>query len=350
MSAGANMSGVSRAWLMAAGLDGNIDWTWTLDAAPSEFNGIIDAASGGAFAYGAISTDGYLVRLSAPAGIAGIVRELESNTPVAGVRVTTLGSSFAAITDSDGRYALARSPGTYSLTAYGPCVEADTFGTIEAFADSIVEMDLTIGVPDYYQPQTSLNLTAHNHLPSTMSVALFNLGSGELAYAIEAHTVSPPTDWLSVEPSIGSIAAGESLVVTITVEIDTTDDGAFDLFGYLSIRSNSCPDSTDYLPVLVTVLDADEPRLPVPAKFTLHVFPNPFNSMTSISFSLPTVGDTRLEIFDVSGRRVRELVRDRLSAGEHRVYFDAAPLPSGLYLARLSSEAFTKTQKLLLLK
>ena len=69
-------------------------------------------------------------------------------------------------------------------------------------------------------------------------------------------------------------------------------------------------------------------------------FPNPFESETTIRFALPQVGDTRLEIYDVLGRKVRTLAQGVFAAGQHTVQFDGhsdtgAPLAGGVYLYRL---------------
>jgi hypothetical protein len=171
-----------------------------------------------------------------------------------------------------------------------------------------------------------------------------------MSFEVETETISPPTDWLSVNPAAGFVAAGESLAVSVIVTIDTTDDGAFDIFGYLHLRTNSCPDSTDELPVLVTVLDANDPLILTPSSFSLSAYPNPFNPLTTISFSVPRESEVRLEVFNVAGQLERELMHARVTPGIHRVEFAAQDLPSGLYIARLTSDEFTASQKLLLLK
>lgn len=63
--------------------------------------------------------------------------------------------------------------------------------------------------------------------------------------------------------------------------------------------------------------------------------PNPFRGTTFIPFRLPKPGRVRLDLHDVAGRRVRQLVDRSLPAGDHRVTLDAAGLPSGVYFYRL---------------
>jgi hypothetical protein len=88
-----------------------------------------------------------------------------------------------------------------------------------------------------------------------------------------------------------------------------------------------------------------------PQQYILHpAYPNPFNPSTSISFSLPRAGEVELKVFDVTGRRVQTLADQRLEAGEHRMSFDGAALPSGIYFARVEAGSFSQTQKLMLVK
>lgn len=90
-----------------------------------------------------------------------------------------------------------------------------------------------------------------------------------------------------------------------------------------------------------------EPSLPDQIRLHPNV-PNPFNPSTRLSFDLPAPGQVRLEVFDMLGRRLTVLVDGHLPAGTHSVVFDAASLPSGLYLYRLStpSGALTRTMHL----
>ena len=89
----------------------------------------------------------------------------------------------------------------------------------------------------------------------------------------------------------------------------------------------------------------------LPGKFTLEQnFPNPFNPTTSIAYTVQSTGHITLEVFDLLGRSVSVLVDGVVSAGAHTYQFDAASLPSGMYLYRLTSGNETVTRKMMLLK
>ena len=74
------------------------------------------------------------------------------------------------------------------------------------------------------------------------------------------------------------------------------------------------------------------------------------NPITQIRFDLPQDSRVQLQVFDVSGQLVRELVSGNKAAGRYQALFDAAGLSSGVYFYRLSTEHYTATKRMLLIK
>jgi uncharacterized repeat protein (TIGR01451 family) len=79
-------------------------------------------------------------------------------------------------------------------------------------------------------------------------------------------------------------------------------------------------------------------------------YPNPFNPQTTVRFETPESGRVRLSVHDVLGREVAVLVDGVIGAGSHDVTFDAADLPSGTYMARLSGTLGVQSRTMVLLK
>jgi Right handed beta helix region/FlgD Ig-like domain len=84
-------------------------------------------------------------------------------------------------------------------------------------------------------------------------------------------------------------------------------------------------------------------------------FPNPFNPTTTIAFSLKDAGDVNLTIYDVAGRRVREVLNERRDRGAYRAPWDGrndngSQVASGVYFYKLVAGSFVDTKKMTLLK
>ena len=79
-------------------------------------------------------------------------------------------------------------------------------------------------------------------------------------------------------------------------------------------------------------------------------YPNPFNSSVQIEYSLAVAAAVRLEIFDVSGQRLRTLVNAQQTPGMHRAHWDADGVAAGPYIVRLRAGEWSQTRKLMLLK
>jgi len=95
----------------------------------------------------------------------------------------------------------------------------------------------------------------------------------------------------------------------------------------------------------------------IPDQFSLKpAYPNPFNPVTTISYSLPTDASVSLYVYDIAGREVAELIysNSQQIAGNYAVEFNATDLSSGIYFvmmrAKSDDKEFISKQKVVLLK
>jgi len=94
----------------------------------------------------------------------------------------------------------------------------------------------------------------------------------------------------------------------------------------------------------------------IPSSYKLFQnFPNPFNPATKIKFDLKEDGrlkkeDVKLVIYDITGREIQTLVNEQLSPGTYEITFNGSNLSSGIYFYRLTSENYSQTMKMLLIK
>ncbi len=99
------------------------------------------------------------------------------------------------------------------------------------------------------------------------------------------------------------------------------------------------------------IISATPGRDVVPTEYALHQnFPNPFNPVTTIRYDVKEAGLVSLKVFDLLGREVTTLTYEGHSAGVYSVTWDAAGMPSGIYLARMEAEGYSQTRKMVLLK
>jgi len=84
--------------------------------------------------------------------------------------------------------------------------------------------------------------------------------------------------------------------------------------------------------------------------------PNPFNPTTVLSYSLPSDGKVKIEIYNSLGQKVIELLNENQNMGKHSVSWNATHFSSGTYFARFTAmslsknETYSEVKKLLLMK
>lgn len=89
----------------------------------------------------------------------------------------------------------------------------------------------------------------------------------------------------------------------------------------------------------------------VPLQFELsHNYPNPFNPITTILYTIPNDQFVKLNVYNIKGKMVSELVKGDVKAGIHKVNFEGSQCTSGQYFYRIETEGFTQIQKMVLIK
>ena len=105
------------------------------------------------------------------------------------------------------------------------------------------------------------------------------------------------------------------------------------------------------LELLATSPVDTEPRSLQPAAvFLASPYPNPFNPVTTISYSLPEAAVARLEVVDLSGRTVATLMKGWQESGSHQIIWEARNLASGAYIIRLISDGASSSRIVILSK
>lgn len=93
-----------------------------------------------------------------------------------------------------------------------------------------------------------------------------------------------------------------------------------------------------------------------PTQFMLYQnYPNPFNSSTHIKYQLPERQFVFINIFDITGKKIRTLVNEYQSSGFKEIFWDGMNdsgigVASGIYIYRIQAGNFTQANKMILLK
>ena len=92
-----------------------------------------------------------------------------------------------------------------------------------------------------------------------------------------------------------------------------------------------------------------------PKDLSFNIFPNPFNSYTTIEYFLPHNNFVSLSIYDILGQKVVDLVDGAMSYGKHTINWNGKDflgnrVSSGIYISRFSTGAHTICKKITILK
>lgn len=88
-----------------------------------------------------------------------------------------------------------------------------------------------------------------------------------------------------------------------------------------------------------------------PTRFDfMEIYPNPFNSSTSINFSVDIKSEISLKVFDLNGRLVGSIIEGEIATGNHSVEWVANDLATGLYLVNLTNGKQSVTRKIALIR
>jgi len=190
------------------------------------------------------------------------------------------------------------------------------------------------------------------------------LEAGPCAFRLEA--LDDQVDWgFSLHPADAAFI-GKSLVVgdglawqhgnggDETFGVTVPEDGYY----CLAVWKTNCaslPKAGQYSLRIEPGLTGVEDDAP-PARTALTgVYPNPFNPQARIAFDLAAEGIVEIAVYDLSGARVRTLLRDARPAGRHEAVWDGRdddgrPRASGVYMVRLTSGGARMLRKMTLVR
>ena len=112
--------------------------------------------------------------------------------------------------------------------------------------------------------------------------------------------------------------------------------------------------SNDIYDIIFNYLETKD--VSTPYKINLHQnYPNPFNPTTLIRYDLPVNEHVSINIYDLTGKRVKSLVNTNQVAGYRSINWNATsdlgqPVSAGMYIYTIQAGEFRQTKKMVLLK
>jgi hypothetical protein len=122
---------------------------------------------------------------------------------------------------------------------------------------------------------------------------------------------------------------------------------------YCTVTDDSFASITDsfFVKVIADPTGIENLLNQIPDKYFLNQnYPNPFNPVTKIKYGLPKSGEVKIEVYNIIGQKVANLLNEFKSAGYHEISFDGSNLPSGVYFYRIQTKGFNNVKKMILIK
>ena len=153
----------------------------------------------------------------------------------------------------------------------------------------------------------------------------------------------------SLIPALGNATTGASYSY-----IDNPENA--DTYYYKLQAISLTGDSSFHGPVSATITSVDLKKYAVPDNYRVSQnYPNPFNPETRIEYGLPKAGQVVINIYDINGHVVRNLISEHQSAGNHSVKWNArdnngTKVVSGIYFYYFKAGDYSQTLKMILMK
>ncbi|KQC08498.1 MAG: hypothetical protein APR54_04605 [Candidatus Cloacimonas sp. SDB] len=160
--------------------------------------------------------------------------------------------------------------------------------------------------------------------------------------------------WLVLSETAGSVTAGYSDQITMTVDTADMEPGNYNC--NIVIMTNDPENQELSVPVdlIITSTESDENIIPAVTELVGN-YPNPFNPETKINFNLAAEENVKITVFNIKGQKVITLVDELLPAGIHSAKWNGKDqnnrnVTSGVYFYTMETDKYKISRKMMLLK
>jgi len=231
-------------------------------------------------------------------------------------------------------------PPITDLAAYEGNKMAASFGaTIAPNKDWLITRRINLGT------NSSLQFYARSHT-ANYGLERFRVGVSTMPVILTqgfqfitgAEDVLAPAAWTEYNYDLSAFN-GQDVYIAIRC---TSNDAFVFYVDNFSVHTEGGTDAQDATaPVLTTALKGN--------------YPNPFNPETTIRFSTKEAGPVALEIYNVKGQLIKQLVNEDKAAGNHTVVWNGTdlnnqPVSTGVYFYKMNAGSYSSTQKMIMMK
>ena len=220
----------------------------------------------------------------------------------------------------------------------------------ESFDFELEHTEAYITEPTFYQFHATLSNNSSVQDVYVITRVSVDAPDGWTSSLCTHHFCAPPfTDEVNDTLAPGGSDNLVSLDVNAAQDATTGDRAVI----ALKVASTNNPDDyVEYTFTLTIGTNSAVESNAQPVQFALHpVYPNPFNAMSRISFTLPQASNVHLVVMSVDGRIVQTLADGVLPAGNHQRVLTSTPqMASGTYLVTLQAGDKSFIQRAVLLK
>jgi hypothetical protein len=132
--------------------------------------------------------------------------------------------------------------------------------------------------------------------------------------------------------------------------VNISDYYIFKLGGDTLMYSKWNAGSTFYPFAWTDWTSVEENNQPIKSFELFQNYPNPFNPSTKIKYEIPERSFITIKVYNILGKEIAILVNEEILSGSHEVEFDGKGLASGIYYYRITTDNFSQTKKMILLK
>ena len=180
-------------------------------------------------------------------------------------------------------------------------------------------------------------VTVSNNGDTTLSVSEIYTNTEEYSVDLTSFNLEPD-EIQNITITFAPSYEG-TILDTLTILSNDPDEPVYTI----SLQGEGAP--------LVDIGDGDIPLITTLGKN----YPNPFNPQTTINFALHEPAFTRIEIFNIKGQKIKTLINESLEAKNYQIVWNGtddseSSVASGIYLYRMSTDKFSETRKMLLVK